>query len=61
VDIKQGKTKRPFKFEAFSLRYMTFLGKLNEWWKESEKEGRNLMHTFQLRLKDLKGKIKKME
>lgn len=58
VDMKQGKTKRPFGFEAFWLRDSTFLGKLKEWWKETEKEGRNLMHTFQLHLKKLKEKVK---
>ena len=34
---------------------------MKEWWHGNENEivGRNHMHTFQLRLKDLKGKIKK--
>jgi len=56
--MKQGNRNKPFKFEAFWLREPTFIEKM-EWWNESEKEGRNLMHTFQLGLKDLKGKIKK--
>lgn len=57
--MKQRKTKRPFRFEVFWLRDLTFIGKLKEWWKESEKEVKNQMHTFQLQLKDLKGKIRK--
>jgi len=34
---------------------------MKNWWKENKTrmEGRNKMHTLQLRLKDLKGKIKK--
>jgi len=34
---------------------------MKEWWRGTENvmEGRNQMHTFQLRLKDLKGRIKK--
>jgi len=34
---------------------------MEQWWKNSEVEikGRNKMHTLQLRLKELKGKIKK--
>ena len=42
------------------LREPIFIEKMKEWWNESEKEGRNLIHTFQLRLKELKGKIKKL-
>jgi len=40
------------------LREPTFVDKLKNWWKEIETgiEGRNKMHTLQLRLKDLKGR-----
>eukprot|EP00253_Pinus_taeda_P010926 PITA_10926 len=59
--MNQGNQNRPFRFEAFWLREPTLIGKIKEWWKGNENEigGRNQMHTFQLRLKDLKGKIKK--
>ena len=52
---------RPFQFEAFWLRDPEFIDKMKTWWQESKTgmEGRNKMHTFQIRLKDLKGKIKK--
>jgi len=52
---------RPFRFEAFWLREPTLIDKMKNWWKETETvmEGRNQMHTLQLRLKDLKGRIKK--
>ena len=52
---------RPFKFEAFWLREPTFIEKMEQWWQNNEIEikGRNKMHTLQLRLKELKGKIKK--
>lgn len=32
---------------------------MEEWWKQSTAQGRGKMHTFQLKLKELKGKIKK--
>ena len=53
--------KRPFRFESFWLRDLEFISKVKTWWQESKTgvEGRNKMHTFQIRLKDLKGKIKK--
>jgi len=61
VEMNQGNQNRPFRFEAFWLRELTLIGKMKEWWKGNENEigERNQMHTFQLRLKDPKGKIKK--
>lgn len=52
---------RPFRFETFWLQEPTFIEKMEQWWQNSEAEikGRNKMHTLQLRLKELKGKIKK--
>lgn len=52
---------RPFRFEAFWLREPTFIDKMKNWWKETKTtmEGRNQIHTLQLRLKDLKGRRKK--
>jgi len=34
-----------------------FLGNLEEWWKEIRVFGHNPMETFQLNMKELKGKI----
>ena len=47
-----------FRFEALWLREPTFIDKMKNWWKEIETgmEGRNKMHTLQLRLKELKGR-----
>lgn len=52
---------KPFRFEAFLLQDATFIENMEQWWKENETgiKARNKMHTLQLRLKDLKGKIKK--
>lgn len=51
----------PFRFEAFWLRDLTFIEKMENWCHSSEAEikGRNKMHTLQLILKELKGKIMK--
>lgn len=48
-------------FWNFWLTDLEFISKVKTWWQESKTgvEGRNKMHTFQIRLKDLKGKIKK--
>ena len=59
IDIKKNSCKKPFKFEAFWLRNPQFLPKLEEWWIQSTQKGKGKMHTFQLKLKELKGKIKK--
>jgi len=32
---------------------------MEEWWEESEQQGRNSMHTFQLKLKELKKNLRK--
>jgi len=58
--MNQWNQNRPFRFEAFWLRDPKFIEKMKTWWKENEngREGRNKMHTLQLRLKDLKGNIK---
>ena len=53
--------RRPFHFESFWLRDPEFLNRVKNWWQESKRgmEGRNKIHTFQIRLKYIKGKIKK--
>ena len=60
ISMNQKNQKKPFRFEAFRLRETTFIDKMKEWWIGTENviEGRNKMHTFQLRLKYLKGRIK---
>lgn len=59
VDIKNNLGKKPFRFEAFWLRDPEFIKKMEEWWLQSTVQGKRKMHTFQLKLKELKGKIKK--
>eukprot|EP00253_Pinus_taeda_P017089 PITA_17089 len=59
VDIKKNCGRRPFRFESFWLRDPGFIKKMDEWWKQSLAQGKGKMHTFQLKPKELKGKIKK--
>eukprot|EP00253_Pinus_taeda_P023904 PITA_23904 len=59
IDIKKTNIKKPLCFESFWLRNPNFLNKLEEWWNESQVRGQRKMHTFQLRLKELKQKIRK--
>eukprot|EP00253_Pinus_taeda_P029818 PITA_29818 len=59
IDIKKIKSKKPFRFESFWLRNLDFLNKLEEWWTQSHVRGQCKMHTFQLRLKEIKNKIRK--
>jgi len=59
IDIKKNSGKKPFRFEAFWLRNPLFLQKAEEWWTQSTVQGKGRMHTFQLKLKELKGRIKK--
>eukprot|EP00253_Pinus_taeda_P033576 PITA_33576 len=59
IDIKKTNIKKPFRFESFWLRNPDFLNKLEEWWNQSQVRGQCKMHTFQLRLKELKQKIRK--
>eukprot|EP00253_Pinus_taeda_P031484 PITA_31484 len=59
IDIKKNKGKKPFRFEAFWLRNPDFLHKVEEWWTQSQVRGKGKMHTFQLKLKEIKGKIRK--
>jgi len=59
IDIKKIKSKKPFRFESFWLRNPDFLNKLEEWWLQSQVRGQCKMHTFQLRLKEIKHKIRK--
>eukprot|EP00253_Pinus_taeda_P031160 PITA_31160 len=58
VDIKVLQGKIPFRFESFWLRDPTFIKKLEEWWCQSTIQGKGKMHLFQLKLKELKEKIK---
>eukprot|EP00253_Pinus_taeda_P013029 PITA_13029 len=58
VDIKVRKGKRPFRFESFWLRDPSFIKKLEEWWCQSTIQSRGKMRLFQLKLKELKEKIK---
>ena len=61
VEMNEGNQNKPSSFEAFWLRESTLIEKMKEWWNGNENDivRRNQMHTFQLRLKDIKGKIKK--
>lgn len=54
----QGSDHWPIKLE---IARSNLHKKMEQWWKNNEIEikGRNKMHALQLRLKDLKGKIKK--
>lgn len=44
--IKEFPKNRPFQFELFWLRDPTFLEKFKHWWKSTNIQGRNIMHTF---------------
>eukprot|EP00253_Pinus_taeda_P009427 PITA_09427 len=59
IDIKKIKGKKPFRFEAFWLRNPDFLHKVEEWWTQSQARGQGKMHTFQLKLKEIKNRIRK--
>lgn len=59
IDLKQRPNNKPFRFEAFWLRNAGLIEKIEEWWKKSEQKGKNKMHTFQLKLKEVRDKIKK--
>eukprot|EP00253_Pinus_taeda_P008691 PITA_08691 len=58
VDIKVRHGKRPFRFESFWLRDPSFIKKLEEWWCQSTIQSKGKMCLFQLKLKELKEKIK---
>lgn len=57
IDIKKNSHKKPFRFEDFWLMNSEFLSKIEEWWNQSTQKGKGKMHTFQLKLKELKRKI----
>eukprot|EP00253_Pinus_taeda_P035212 PITA_35212 len=59
IDIKKIKSKKPFHFESFWLRNPDFLSKIEEWWTQSQARGQCKMHSFQLRLKEMKNRIRK--
>lgn len=58
IDVKAGLPNHPFRFELFWLRDPRFIEKVKNWWTSQQVIGRNKMHTFQLRLKNLKTEIK---
>eukprot|EP00253_Pinus_taeda_P033710 PITA_33710 len=59
INIKKNKGKKPFRFETFWLRNPEFLHKVEEWWTQSRVKGKGKMHTIQLKLKEIKSKIRK--
>ena len=61
IALNNQNKKIPFRFESFWLRAPDFLDKVRGWWQDNKngKEGHNKMHSFQLRLKEIKSKIKK--
>eukprot|EP00253_Pinus_taeda_P033889 PITA_33889 len=59
IDIKKIKGKKPFRFEAFWLRNLDFLHRVEEWWTQSQARGQGKMHIFQLKLKEIKNRIRK--
>eukprot|EP00253_Pinus_taeda_P024087 PITA_24087 len=59
IDIEKIEGKKPFRFEAFWLRNPDFLHKVEEWWTQSQVRGQGKMHTFQLKLKEIKKRIRK--
>eukprot|EP00253_Pinus_taeda_P029063 PITA_29063 len=58
IDIKKFKGKKPFRFESFWLRDPQFIKKVQEWWNQSTVRGKGKMHTLQLKLKEIKRRIK---
>eukprot|EP00253_Pinus_taeda_P011164 PITA_11164 len=58
IDIKKNNGKKPFRFKAFWLINPEFLQKMEEWWTQSRVKGKGKMHTIQLKLKEIKCKIK---
>eukprot|EP00253_Pinus_taeda_P035368 PITA_35368 len=59
IDINKNSGKNHFIFESFWLRNPQFLEKAEEWWTQSTLQRKGKMHTFQLKLKELRGNIKK--
>eukprot|EP00253_Pinus_taeda_P015290 PITA_15290 len=59
IDIKKNNGKKPFRFKTFWLINPEFLRKMEEWWTQSRVKGKGKMHTIQLKLKEIKCKIKK--
>lgn len=56
IDLKQRPSNKPFRFKAFWLRNEGLVKKLEEWWRTRDQRGRNKMHTFKLKLKEMKDK-----
>jgi len=61
IDIKKNNGKKPFRFVAFWLRNPQFLRKVEEWWTQSKVKGKGKMHTIQLKLREIKRKIKEWD
>eukprot|EP00253_Pinus_taeda_P017518 PITA_17518 len=58
IDLQMAPQNRSFRFGSLSLGRSDLLPKMEEWWGASRARVRNLMETFQLKLKELKRKIK---
>ena len=59
IDVKAKRQNHPFRFELFLLRDPAFMEKVKQWWQSITVTGHNKMHSFQLRLKQLKSEIKR--
>lgn len=56
IDIKESPQKNLFHFENVWLQHPDFVVKSRSWWEEIKM--RNKMHTFQLKLKELKSNFR---
>ena len=56
VDFKEEPINRSFHFKRFWLEAPNFVEKANGWWNKIFVKGKNKMHPFHLKLKDMKEK-----